>query len=60
LTGYIPILYILKILSKDLIETKKITCVDIEMRLCFSIRQENDRREEIEDETELFLFFLIL
>jgi len=60
LTGYIPILYILKILSKDLIETKKITYVDIEMRLCFSIRQENDRREEIEDETELFLFFLIL
>ena len=60
MTGYIPILYILKILSKDLIETKKITYVDIEMRLCFPIRQENDRREEIEYETKLFLFFLIL
>jgi len=35
LTGYDPILYIL---SKDLIETKKITYIDIEMRLYFLIR----------------------
>ena len=34
-TGYNPILYIL---SKDLIETKKITYIDIEMRLYFPIR----------------------
>jgi len=33
LTGYDQILYILYILSKDLIETKKITYIDIEMRL---------------------------